>query len=188
MFNVSSKCVFMRNFFIKLKNTIKSALLIGFIVFSGNGASHTYYEGFSDIRVNVVKERIEIIHHFTTHDLEILLSKKFNERVSADRPNYLKHLKNYINENFKLSLNNEPLKIQWSGIENGINETVIYQAIEKIKSLNNIKVTNQVLISFYPEQINRVNYKDASVENKILSGTLIFDENKRVQIITNSNN
>ena len=159
-------------------------ILISLIYFSGSLQAHTYYEGFSDIRVNVAKQRIEIVHHFTTHDLEVLLSEKFNKRVSADRPNYPKLLKLYVNDTFQLSLNNKLLDIKWSGIENGVSETVIYQTVENVTSLNNVKVTNRVLIDFYPEQINRSNYEDASQSNKILSGTLIFNRNNESKIIS----
>ena len=163
-------------------------IFISVITFSGHGLAHTYYEGFSELSVNVVKQRIEIVHHFTTHDLEILLSEKYNQRVSADRANYSKFLKNYIKDTFSLSLNSKELKIKWAGLDNGISETVIYQTVEKEDkqqnvSLLNIIVKNQILIGFYPEQINRTNYKDNSVLNSPLFGTLIFNDNERIKKI-----
>jgi hypothetical protein len=140
--------------------------------------AHTYYEGLTDISVNPAEQRIEIVHRFTTHDLEILLSEKFDSRISADQKSYLKYIKQYIEEQFSISLKQTKLKINWVGVDNGVSETVIYQTVSKMESLSGMRVTNKILIGFFPEQINRTNYNDGQ-----LIGTLIFDSNNQTRKI-----
>lgn len=169
-----------------IRTLIKGLMLVSLISFLSSVQAHTYYEGFTEISVNTVKHRIEVVHNYTTHDLEILLSEKFNQRISADRDNYLKYLKRYIQETFTLSKDGKNLVLTWSGIENGIAETEIYQTVNNVESLLNVKITNKILIGFFPAQVNRTNYNDTSDPKNILSGTLIFKERETVKIIVNN--
>jgi len=140
--------------------------------------AHTYYQGITDISINKSEQRIEIVHRFTTHDLEILLSEKYNKKITADLADYSKYLKKYIQNSFELKKRRSLLKLEWIGIENGINETIIYQTVLGLNDLSKIIVNNYILTDFYPEQVNRVNYSDDR-----LSGTLIFDAKDQTQQI-----
>lgn len=133
--------------------------------------AHTYYEGLTDIKVNISERRVEIVHRFTTHDLEIFLSKNLNKSITADAPRYSGYLEQYINQSFTLKKEESILKLEWVGIENGISETIIYQVVSGLTDLSGVEVKNKILTGFYPKQVNRINYKDQK-----LSGTLIFEK------------
>ena len=169
-----------------MRSLLLSRFLTGLVIIvslSIRVQAHTYYEGITDISVNTSKGRVEIVHRYTTHDIEILLSEKFDNRITTDQLNYSKYLKQYIQDNFSLMKNKNILKIEWVGIENGINETVIYQTISGLESLSGVAVKNGILTGFFPEQINRTNFDDGK-----LSGTLIFDINNHSQLIEKHSN
>lgn len=147
-------------------------LFFGSIIVCANPlGAHTFFEGLTEISYNERTNSMEIIHHYTTHDFEVLLAEKYQQKVSADQNNYEALLRRYTNQHFSMVKDKVPLKINWVGIEAGINETVIYQEIPGLKSLNLIAITNQMLTDFFPAQINRVNYAMPGAK-----GTLIFTE------------
>ena len=107
-----------------------------------------------------------------------MLAEKNQQKVSADQNDYENLLRRYTNRHFSLVKYQTPLKINWIGIEAGINETVIYQEIPGLKSLNQLTITNQMLIDFFPAQLNRVNYSMPDAK-----GTLIFTEDNTRQAL-----
>lgn len=141
-------------------------------------SAHTYYQGLTDITVNKKENQIEIVHHFTTHDLENYLSDTSNQRIQADRSNYELLIKHYFAKAFQLAKLDQPITLEWVGMENGVNETVVYQVISGLHTLDGISIRNEVLMDYFPRQLNRVNYDDGE-----LSGTLIFDGKAASQTI-----
>ena len=144
---------------------------------SFDACAHTYYEGLTDMNVNISEDRTEIVHRFTTHDLEIFLSKKLNRKITADTPSYSDYIEQYIKQSFTLKKEESALKVEWIGIENGISETIIYQVVSGLTNLSGIVVRNEILTGFYPKQVNRTNYKDQR-----LVGTLIFENGNSQKI------
>ncbi len=141
-------------------------------------SAHTFFEGLTEISYNARTDSTEIIQRYTTHDFEVLLAEKNQQKVSADQNDYENLLRRYTNRHFSLVKYQTPLKINWIGIEAGINETVIYQEIPGLKSLNQLTITNQMLIDFFPAQLNRVNYSMPDAK-----GTLIFTEDNTRQAL-----
>lgn len=150
---------------------IISWLLIGWCGVVANAASHTFFVGTTDISVNKYTDNTEIIHRFTSHDVEALLSDLHNLRVSADSERYLRLLKEYVEQRFSLiDQNNNVIKIGWIGIEPGINYTYIYQEIPQRTTLSGLTINHQLLTDFFPKQKNRLNYRSL-----IKRGSLLFD-------------
>jgi len=142
---------------------------------------HSYFEGITDIETNTRKNRIEVVHRYTTHDLEILLSSKYHQKILADQANYKQYLQQYLSQKFSLSIGHKPINLYWVGIENGITETVIYQMSSGLFPLLGVRVHNEILTDFFPEQLNRVNFKDSEV-----TGTLIFNQDTKQAVIISS--
>ncbi|MDQ7048302.1 MAG: hypothetical protein Q9M92_01680 [Enterobacterales bacterium] len=143
--------------------------------------AHSYFEGVADIVINPHKNRLEIMQRYTTHDLEISLSRKYNKRLSADQDIFTEYLKQYISESFYLVNQGVRIELEWVGSENGISETTIYQMNRNISALTGVTVHNQVLSDLFPKQLNRVNYQDSEK-----SGTLIFTASKQEALIAAS--
>ncbi len=146
-------------------------LVLFYLLMGGVSQAHSYFEGLTDILINQNKNRLEVVHRYITHDLEVLLSERFDRQISADQDEFEVYLEKYINQNFYLELNKEKISLTWLGVEKGISETLIYQMNESITQLIGIEVHNEILTDFFPQQINRTNFKDGSI-----SGTLIFNQ------------
>lgn len=158
-----------------------SWLLIGWCGVVANAASHTFFVGTTDISVNKYTGNTEIIHRFTSHDVEALLSDLHNLRVSADSERYLSLLKEYVEQRFWLKdQDNKRIKIGWIGIDPGINDTYIYQEIPGRTSLLGLTVHHQLLTDFFPKQKNRLNYESLKIQ-----GSLLFDQKANQLIISN---
>jgi len=144
--------------------------------------AHNYFEGFVDLQINSHKNRLEIVHRYTTHDLEIVLTKKYAKKITADQDDFNFYLKKYINDQFYLVKNKHKIELEWVGNENGISETSIYQMNSSSRNLSGMILHNQVLTDFFSHQVNRVNYKDSEIR-----GTLIFTTNTFELLLPASN-
>lgn len=148
-----------------------SSILIGWFGLVASAASHTFFVGTTDISVNKFTHSTEIIHRFTSHDVEALLSDLHQQRISADSQQYLILLKSYVEQHFSLKdQHGEPITVDWIGIDPGINDTFIYQEIPQRTKLQGVSVTHQLLTDFFPKQKNRINYESQSIK-----GSLLFD-------------
>lgn len=141
--------------------------------------AHKFFVGSTEILVNEHTNNIEVIHRITSHDLEFMLSDKYQQTVAADSPAYLKMVQDYVEQNFILKdKDGKTLPLNLIGIEAGVNETFIYQEVEGIKDLAGVNVYHRLLTDYFVNQKNRVIY-----ESPTLSGSLLFDNNIRVKQI-----
>lgn len=141
--------------------------------------AHKFFVGSTEIIVNEHTNSIEVIHRFTSHDLENMLSDKHQQRIAADSDAYLKMVQVYVEQGFMLKdKDGKDLSLSLIGIEPGVNETFIYQEVEGLKDLKGVTVYHRLLTDYFINQKNRVNYESPS-----LSGSLLFDNNTRVQQI-----
>jgi len=134
-------------------------------------AAHTFFVGNTEIMSNQHTNSIEVIHRFTSHDLEALLSDRHQVRVYADSEAYLKLVKAYVVENFALiGKDGKPLALEFVGIEAGINDTHIYQEVLNTTKIKGVTVKHRLLTDYFTNQKNRVNF-----ESKDIKGSLLFD-------------
>lgn len=148
-----------------------SRVLVGWLALVASATSHTFFVGTTDISVNKFTQNTEIVHRFTSHDVEVLLSDLHQQRISADSEQYLTLFKSYIEQHFSLkNQDGASITIEWIGIEPGINETFVYQEITKRTKLLGITVNHQLLTDFFPQQKNRLNYESLNIK-----GSLLFD-------------
>lgn len=154
-------------------------LLMGTWLCVSQAIAHTFFVGSSEILVNEHTKSVEVIHRFTSHDLETLLSDRNQKRIYADSEEYLQMVKAYVEKGFALTDakgNKLPLKLV--GIEAGINETFIYQEIDNVGDIKGVKIFHRLLTDYFPNQKNRVNY-----ESPTATGSLLFDNNIRTRLI-----
>ena len=146
-------------------------VLVGWFGLVANAASHTFFVGTTDISVNKYTGNTEIIHRFTSHDVEALLSDLHQQRISADSEQYLTLLKTYVEQHFSLKgQDGKSLTIEWIGIDPGINDTFIYQEIPRRTKIQGVTISHQLLTDFFPKQKNRLNYESLTIK-----GSLLFD-------------
>ncbi len=137
-----------------------------------NAAAHTFFIGATEISANQYTNSIEVIHRFTSHDLEAMLSDKYQQRIDADSEEYLKLVQDYVEQRFSLTdVNGQRLTIEFIGVEAGINATHIYQEVVGKKTIKGLTIYHQLLTDYFPKQKNRLNF-----ESKAIKGSLLFDD------------
>jgi len=136
-------------------------------------AAHTFFVGSSEIIANEHTKSVEVIHRFTSHDLEALLSDRHQVRVLADSEEYLALVEQYVARNFSLvDKDGNKLPVTFVGVEAGINDTYIYQEVLGTTKLEGVTIHYRLLTDYFPNQKNRVNF-----ESKKIKGSLLFDNN-----------
>jgi hypothetical protein len=130
---------------------------------------HDHYQGLTRISYNQKSQKLEIIHRFTTHDLETIISKINGVDVSYKKKKFPKLVKQYFNKKFSIWKDNTPIKLTMIGAEPGEKTTVVYQIVEGVKQVTGLTIYNNLFIEYFPKQINLLNYQDATTQ-----GTMIF--------------
>ena len=159
-------------------------MLVGF---AASAAAHTYFFGMTDINLNSQNKHIEIIHQFTTHDIENTIAEIKQEHFSPEHPKYDQYIQAYFEHNFTVERNNKTVKLNWLGFEIKRGQLFVYQESVQKNVLANLVVKNTILVDTYPKQINTVNYQDLTSQNK-LQGSLTYDNSRSIAIIGTDRN
>jgi hypothetical protein len=148
-------------------------LLVGALLCTSQAIAHTFFVGSTEILVNEHTKSIEVIHRFTSHDLEAMLSDRNQVSVDADSEEYSKMVSDYVTNGFSLTdKDGKQLPLVLVGIEAGVNETFIYQEVEGLINIKGVIVAHRLLTDYFPNQKNRVNF-----ESPATKGSLLFDNN-----------
>lgn len=146
-------------------------LLIGALSCTSQVIAHTFFVGSTEISVNNNTNSIEVVHRFTSHDVQNMITDLNQQRVETDSKEYFKMVQNYVESGFTLRKpNGEALPLVLVGVEPGINETFIYQEVLGVTNIENMIVFHQLLTDYFPNQKNRVNYQSDKIK-----GSLLFD-------------
>jgi len=156
-------------------STLANKILISIVLLgvATSVAAHTYFFGISEIDVNSETEHLEIVHQFTTHDIENAIAQQQQIHFSPAHPNYEKLIQQYFELNFTLTRNKSPIKLNWLGIEFQRGQIFAYQESDNKNLLANLLVKNTILIDTYPKQMNTVNYQSLTTTPQ-LQGSLTF--------------
>ncbi|MFT5758009.1 MAG: hypothetical protein ACI9LM_002746 [Alteromonadaceae bacterium] len=144
-------------------------------------AAHTYFVGLSELSLNSLTDKIEIIHQLTAHDMENAIAEIKHIQFSPEHQSYEKYIQAYVEEHFQLQHSGQVITLNLVGIELVRGKVIIYQEALFKNILNGLVVKNSLLVNTYSKQVNTVNYKSAG-----LKGSLTFTEAKKVTTITNN--
>ena len=157
---------------------IGNKLLIAISLWLGlvaTGASHTYFFGVSDIIVNPKTQRFEIVHQFTSHDIENAIAEIKQIHFSAEHKSYDLFVQEYFEQHFSLQQNKVKLPLTWVGLEVNSGKIIAYQESLHQSFLPQLVVKNAILIDTYPKQVNTVNFQGKDLQGEALFGSLTFD-------------
>lgn len=136
-------------------------LLSIFITICSFGFSHDYFFAFAEMQYNEDNQRFEIAVRATGHDVEEYLTHLGHnipklEEASSD-PVAKKTLLQLIQNEFQIKMDNKLLVLELVGFEiNSKDEAVFYLTSKKIDKPAQVSVTFDLLMSFYPEQQNKL--------------------------------
>jgi hypothetical protein len=167
-------------------NKVFSNFLIAISFYMGLVASatgHTYFFGVSDLSQNNKTKRLEIVHQFTTHDIENAIAEIKQIHFSAEHKDYNLYIQQYFEEKFSLSHKNVIVPLSWVGFEITSGKIIVYQESKQESFLPQIVVKNAILTDTYPKQVNTVNFQGIDIQGKAIFGSLTFDyRSKEAQI------
>ena len=149
-----------------------------------SAASHTYFFGVSDISANPNTQHLEIVHQFTTHDIENAIAETKQIHFSAEHKNYDLYIQQYFEQQFSLEKNRVEIPLSWLGFEIISGRIIVYQESTEQSLLPQTVVKNSILIDTYPKQVNTVNFQGVDDKGNAFFGSLIFDYRLKEAIIT----
>ncbi|UMB61338.1 hypothetical protein MHL31_03830 [Lutibacter sp. A80] len=164
----------------KIKNYLFLVLIIPLLSFT----MHKYYLSLCEIEYVEEKQSIQIIIGFFIDDIELTLNKDNNTKLKLatkdEAPNIDQYFETYLNNNFKLAVNNNSASYTYIGKEYDDDIVRFYLEITDVKVLNSIDIYNTCLIRDFEDQQNIIKIyanniqKTFYLNNKTLKALLKF--------------
>jgi len=139
-----------------------SALILFFtLLINTKSYAHEFYVSIAEVEYKANEQKIEIAIQLTAHDVEYAFEKnhlgtlKLGSSNEAQNANEL--LLSYFREHFKIFINGERQDLLWFGKEVlPSDELWVYFTIKTPRKVKKIKFYNNILVSTYPLQENKV--------------------------------
>jgi hypothetical protein len=144
---------------------------------------HTYFFGVSDLSANPKTNRLEIVHQFTSHDIENAIAEIKQIHFSAEHKDYDLFVQQYFEQQFSLEQTRKKVSLNWLGFEVKSGKIIAYQESQQQSFLLQLVVKNAILIDTYPKQVNTVNFQGKDLQGNALFGSLTFDYRNKEAII-----
>jgi len=136
----------------------------------GAGA-HNFHMGIADISYNAASGSTEVVHTYTSHDVEALLTNLYQRQFDLGQEDSEAALRRYVEKQFYLvGPDGKRLRLNWVGMKVNADNVVIFQELERTRLAPATRIHNQLLIDFLPSQRNTLNVQDSGAIQ-----TLIFD-------------
>lgn len=133
--------------------------------------AHNYHMGIADVSYNAASGSTEVVHTYTGHDVEALLTQLYQRQFDLGQAGSEAALRRYVEKQFYiLAPNGKPLRLNWVGMKVNADNVVIFQEIEHARLAPGTRIHNRLLTDFLPSQRNTLNVQDGA---KIQ--TLFFD-------------
>jgi hypothetical protein len=125
--------------------------------FGGTASAHNYHMGLADIGYNAATGNTEIVHTYTAHDLEALLTNLYGRQFDMGMEEDQQVLRRYLEQRFTITVDGRRLPLQWVGIKADADVLTIFQQIENTAVPSGAVLQDGVLVDFIATQINTVN-------------------------------
>ena len=138
----------------KLKKYVALILIIPLLAFS----LHKYYISLCEIEYVSEQQSVQIILGMFIDDIEFTLNKDHNTELNIatneETNNIDTYFKNYLNQHFKININEQDKSYNYIGKEYDDDIVRFYLEITNIKQLNSIQVSNTSLLRYFEDQQN----------------------------------
>ncbi|MCF6296944.1 MAG: hypothetical protein L3J08_03015 [Flavobacteriaceae bacterium] len=138
----------------KTLNKIILILLIPLLAFT----THKYYISLTKIDFIKEKKVVQITMRFFIDDIQSTLENRYEIKLELGTKEENKEadlfLKKYINQKFKITINNKTTYFSYLGKEYENDVVFIYLEINNIENINQIEIQNKMLFEEFPEQGN----------------------------------
>lgn len=153
-------------------------LVLAFVLSGGQAQAHKYYAAMTRISWNAETGAIEVVHRFFAHDLERALTRRAGRAVSlSDLETAEPIAAAEIADSFTLTADGAPLALTFIGIEVDGDYAWAYYEAKATTAPARLAVTNRLLTTQFPEQINTVT---ADFADTVRSANFSRGENEAV--------
>ncbi|WP_298777928.1 DUF6702 family protein [uncultured Polaribacter sp.] len=143
----------------KIKKIYLLLLLIPLISFT----VHKYYLSLTQIKYKSEAKSVQIITNVFMDDIEEALNQKYFIDLQISTKKELEnndvYFEKYLKENLFFKIDNVPREFTYLGKEYEDDLIYFYLEIENVESVNDIEITNKILINHFPKQQNLVKSK-----------------------------
>lgn len=150
---------------------MKKVFLFLFITSLFSFTIHKYYVALTEIEYDSSSKSVQIIMNVFMDDIEMALNKEYNINAEISNTNEIDYINNYfeeyLQEHFKISVNNELQEYLFIGKEYEDNMVYFYLEIENISGVKSIEIQNTILTKYFPEQQNLVKAKINNVRKSL---------------------
>lgn len=140
---------------------------------------HKYYISLTQIDYKVQEKTLQISMRLFTDDIEKTLNANFKKEFKLDTPQELatanQLITYYINNHFKVIVNNKQLNIKFLGKEYENDLVYFYIEITDVASIKSIEIENTILMDEFEEQQNIVKLNI----NKVLKTMILVRSNDK---------
>lgn len=152
----------------KLDKKILILLLIPLVSFS----AHKYYLSLTQINFSPKSKSVQIIINVFMDDIETALNKDYDIDLQLTTEKELKgndvYFEKYLNEKLHFKVNTIDQKFNYIGKEYEGELVYFYLEIENINAVDQITISNKILVKHFPKQENLIKSKVGKVNKSVL--------------------
>ena len=152
----------------KIKKTYLLLLLIPLLSF----ATHKYYLSLTQIKYKSEAKSVQVIINVFMDDIETALNKDYFIDLQLTTKKELKnnnvYFEKYLREKLSFKIDHVAKEFNFIGKEYDGDLVYFYIEIENITSVNNIEISNKILIDHFPQQQNLVKSKVGKKNKSVL--------------------
>tara|TARA_B110000881_G_scaffold215976_1_gene230841 strand:- start:3124 stop:3621 length:498 start_codon:yes stop_codon:yes gene_type:complete len=160
----------------KLQKTFLLLLIIPMLSFS----AHKYYLSLTQINFIPESKSVQIIINVFMDDIETALNKDYNIDLQLTTEKELTendvYFKKYLNEKLHFKVNAVAKKFNYIGKEYDGELVYFYLEIEDISDVNQIEISNKILIKHFPKQENLIKSKVGKINKSVLLNAENYSE------------
>ncbi|MEQ3661871.1 MAG: DUF6702 family protein [Flavobacterium sp.] len=143
-----------------MKNKYKIVVLFVVLLLVSSFSLHKFYVSVTQIDFVPKKQRIEITSRIFIDDFEKVLKKKYNKdfylSTKKEIPETNDYIQKYLEEKFKLVINNKPYKVTFITKEVEDDVLICYLKVQFSEKITTFEIFNSVLTEIFDEQKNIV--------------------------------
>ena len=152
----------------KLQKTFLLLLFIPLLSFS----AHKYYLSLTQINFIPESKSVQVIINVFMDDIETALNKDYNIDLQLTTEKELKendvYFEKYLNEKLRFKVNTVAKKFNYIGKEYDGELVYFYLEIENINDVNQIEISNKILVKLFPKQENLIKSKVGIINKSVL--------------------
>ena len=143
-----------------MKKALFFTVLCSLLFLASSFVSHKFYLSVYQIEHNAAKNRVEVTARIFIDDLEKAMKEKYKKdfyiTTSDETKDAKKHLRNYLNEQFKLELNGTLQQLEFVKETVEDNQLICYLKVNYSKKITTFGLLNSVLLTSFSDQQNLV--------------------------------